>query len=261
MRKLLLAVALLAVPALSAAAANDPWTGTWKLDPAKSHFTGDTFTYSQLANGLMHYSNGSTQGFDFGIDGKEYSAVYGRTTIWTAAGANAWDTVTRFKGTVVAKAHRELSSDGKTLTLVESGTRPDGSSFKEEDVYTRVSGSAGLAGKWRSVKVNTSASDTFVFSFPTPDRVEWENPGFQEKVVGKADGSDLPIIGPDVPPGGTVAVKLDSATKHSYVIKSNGKVVAYGVQTLSADGTSLTDVTWNPGKQAEKTTAVYIKQQ
>src|ERR1700719_3316258 len=76
MRKLLLAVALLAVPALSAAAANDPWTGTWKLDPAKSHFTGDTFTYSKLANGLMHYSNGSTQGFDFGIDGKEYSAVY-----------------------------------------------------------------------------------------------------------------------------------------------------------------------------------------
>jgi len=45
---LLYFLALLSATTL-AIAADNPWIGTWKLDPAKSHFTGDTFTYSKLS--------------------------------------------------------------------------------------------------------------------------------------------------------------------------------------------------------------------
>jgi hypothetical protein len=261
MRKLLLACALLAIPALSAAAANNPWIGTWKLDPAKSHFTGDTFTYSKAANGLIHFSDGSTENFDFAIDGKEYKTVYGRTTSWTASGNNAWDSVTKFNGTVLVNVHRQISPDGKTLTFVETGTKPDGSSFKDESVYSRLSGGPGLLGKWQSVKVNISAPDTFIIQFPTPDTIKWDIPGYKELVEGKADGSDLPITGPTVSGTGlTLSVKLDSPHKLSYIVKSNGKPVEYGVQTLAEDGKSYTDVSWNPGKENEKQSGVYIKQ-
>jgi hypothetical protein len=260
MRKLLLAFALLAVPALSAAAANNPWTGTWKLDPAQSHFTGDTFTYTKAANGLLRFSDGSTESYDFGIDGKEYTTVLGRTTSWTASGDNAWDSVIKFNGAELVKAHRQLSPDGKTLTIIESGTKPDGSSFKDESTYTRLSGSTGLLGKWQSVKVNVSAPGTYVLAFPTASTIKWEIPSYKEWVEGKADGSDLPVVGPTVPAGLTVSVKLDSAHKLSYIVKSNGKPLTYGVQTLSTDGKSYTDVTWSAGKQSEKESGFYIKQ-
>jgi hypothetical protein len=49
MKKLLLACVLALVSTMPTLAADNPWIGTWKLDPAKSHFTGDTFTYYPTA--------------------------------------------------------------------------------------------------------------------------------------------------------------------------------------------------------------------
>jgi len=131
MRKLLLAAALVVLPVVSALGAGNPWVGTWKLDLAKSMFTGDTFTYSKSANGLYHYSDGSTDAFDFGIDGKEYPAMYGQVVTWTADGDHAWNSVWKLKGKVLDNVHRQLSVDGKTLTITDSGTKPDGSTFHE----------------------------------------------------------------------------------------------------------------------------------
>jgi hypothetical protein len=260
MKKFLLICALALFATLPALAADNPWIGTWKLDPAKSHFTGDTFTYTKAANGMMHFSDGSIVNFDFGIDGKEYKTMYDRTTTWTAAGNNAWDSVTKANGKVLSKTHRELAADGKTLTFTESGTKPDGTTFNDVSVYTRVTGTAGLVGKWRSTKVTISAPDAFVVSSPSPGIMHWEIPSFKETVNGKFDGTDIPITGPDVPPGLTIAVKSSSPTKQSYTVKVKGKADSYGIQTLAADGKSFTDVSWNPGKEAEKATGVFVKQ-
>jgi hypothetical protein len=257
MRKLLLAVALLAAPTLSAAAAENPWIGTWKLDPARSQMPGTTIACSKAANGLMHYVNDGGWDFDFGIDGKEYkTATSGYTDTWTAAGTGAWDTVVKRKGSFYEKMHHQLSADGKTLTLTETGTRPDGSSFTAETVYTRESGSAGLEGKWRSVKASATPN-TFVIAAATPDGVRWTFPVWKESVTGKADGSDLPLTGSD---GAALSIKLDSPRRHSFTIKVDGKPVEYDVDTLSADGTSFTEITWLPGKESEKVAAVYVKQ-
>src|SRR5271163_4289234 len=135
---------VLALPMGSAVAADTPWTGTWKIDPAQSHFTGDTFTLTMGPGNMLHYADGSTANYDFGVDGKEYKTWSNRTTIWTPAGSNAWDTVTQADGKVLVKSHRQLSADEKTLTMTFTGTRPDGTAFREEDVYDRVSGTTGL---------------------------------------------------------------------------------------------------------------------
>lgn len=260
MKRLLLACALVAFAALPALAADSPWVGTWKLDTAKSHFTGETFTYSKAADGMMHFSDGSTISYDFGIDGKDYKTHDNRTVSWTPDGDHAWDSVAKADDTVLAKVHRELSANGKTLTVTATGTQPDGTSFNDVSVYTRETGSKGLEGKWRSTKVTISSPDTIIVGPSEPGTINWEMPGFKETVSGKTDGSDLPITGPIVPPGLTVAIKMDSPRKLSYTVKVNGKDQAYGIQTLAADGKSLTDVSWDAGKTSEKQTGFYAKQ-
>jgi hypothetical protein len=261
MKKFLIACALIAFSTLSAHAADNPWVGTWKLDTAKSHFTGNTFTYSKAPDGMMHYSNGSTSSYDFGMDGKEYKATGNRTVVWTSDGPNTWTTVfTASDGANLGTVQRTLSADGKTLTNVVTGTRADGSSFKTETVDTRVTGTSGLTGKWRSTKVDISAAETFTFSMPSPGVFRMEYPEYQEVVEGKPDGTDHPVTGGHTPAGLTQSFKVTSPTKISYMSKLDGKTMIYGVQTLAADGKSFTDVSWKPGQSSEKETAVYIKE-
>ena len=261
MKASLLSLSLLALPC-AALAADSPWNGTWNLDKAKSHFAGDTFSFSKAANGMVHYSDGGPIQFDFAIDGKEYPTAYNRTSTWTASGSNAWDSVTRADGKELGKAHRALSADGKTLTMTYTGTRPDGSAYHEEDVYTRISGSTtdGLIGKWRSIKIEENAPLTFVISTPAPGVLHYDLPQQKASTEGAADGSQHPVSGPDLPPGMTIGYKLTTPRELHYDIKVNGTPDTSGVQTLAADGRSFTDVSWTPGKEAEKQTAVYVKQ-
>jgi hypothetical protein len=260
-KALTLTYAVLALASGSAFAADSPWTGTWKLDESKSHLSGDTFTYSKGSGGLIHFSDGSTVAYDFAIDGKEYKAAYNRTTTWTAAGKDAWDQVTRVDGRVIARSHRSLSADAKTLTIRASGTRPDSGKYEEEDVYQRLSGSEGLIGEWRSVKVTGGgAPPTFVISFPAEGVWHFDLPEQKGTLEGRADGTDHPLTGPTTPPGYTSAFKLVTPRRLTYVLKLAGKPDAYGEWSLATDGKSYTEVSWSPGKKNEKTTAVYIKQ-
>lgn len=252
---------LLALPAGAASAADSPWNGTWKLDAQKSHLTGQTFTYSERPGGLLHYEDGSTASFDFGLDGKEYKTWSNRTTSWTPAGKNTWDLVTHAAGKVLSKGHVALSEDGRTLTMKLSGTRPDGQDFHEEDVFNRVSGTDGLAGTWRTAKVtNPGGPETFVISSPAAGVLHYEIPDLKVSVECSADDKDYPVTGPTMPPGMTISFRRAGPTKVRYTMKINGKPDSIGVQTIAPDGASFTDTSWNPGKPGEKTTAVYVKQ-
>jgi len=260
MKTHLLLWSLLALPA-GAFAADSAWNGTWKLDAAKSHLTGQTFTYSKGPGEMLHYEDGSTASFDFGLDGKDYKSWANRTISFTAAGKNTWDTVNKADGKVLAQGHFVLSDDGKTLTMTFTGNKPDGSAFHEEDAFTRVSGSDGLIGTWRTSKVKgPSGPQTFVISSPADGVLRYDIPDMKASAEGSADGTDHPISGPDIPPGMTIGFKLLNPKKVQYTIKINGKVDSIGVQTIAADGASFTDVSWNPGKENEKATALYVKQ-
>jgi hypothetical protein len=253
---------LLALPAGAASAADSPWNGTWKLDQQKSHLTGQTFTYSERPGGMLHYEDGSTASFDFGLDGKEYKTWADRTTSWTAAGTNAWDTVTRAGGKLHSKGHIALSEDGKTLTESFAGTRPDGQDFHEEDVFSRVTGTQGLVGTWRTAKVTNPGGgpQTFIISSPSKGVLHYDIPDMKVSVECSADDKDYPLAGPDMPPGMTIGFRRVNATKIRYTIKVNGKPDSIGVQTIAADGASFTDTNWNAGRESEKTTSVYVKQ-
>ncbi|HEY2678669.1 MAG TPA: hypothetical protein VGI65_16980 [Steroidobacteraceae bacterium] len=260
MKASLVFCSLLVLPIGAAFAADSPWVGTWKADPAQSHVTGDTFEYSKGPGNLLHYSDGSTASYDFGIDGKEYKTWANRSATWTPTGKSSWDTESKIDGKVVSKGHRELSSDGKTLTINYSGTRPDGAPFNDRDVYTRVGGNDGLIGTWRSVKSSFTGPMEFINSSPTPGVLRQEIPDLKAFTEGPFDGKDHPVTGPTVPPGTTIAQTAVTPTQVSYVIKVGGKPDSIGTQAIATDGRSFTDTSWNPGKESEKITVVYVKQ-
>jgi hypothetical protein len=239
---------------------DSPWVGTWKLDKSKSDFTGDTMSYSRGSNGTYHYTDGSTVSYDFAIDGKEYPSTPGNTTSWIVSGEHGWDTTIKTTGNFLVKVHRELSNGDKTLTVTATGTKPDGSTFNEETVFTRVTGTTGLVGKWRDIKSNEGSPQMFVVTSPSAGVLHWEIPDYKESAQGKMDGTDLPIEGPSVTPGMTFGGKLETPSRLAYVLKINGKPLMFGVQTMSADGTSFTDISYSPGKKDEKSTAFYVKQ-
>jgi hypothetical protein len=260
MKALTLSLSLAAFACGSALAADSPWVGTWKLDPAKSHFTGDTFTYSKAANGMMRYSDGSASDYDFAVDGKPYKSL-NRTIVWSHPSPDTWDSQISVNGNAEGTARRLLSADGKTLTFTMKGTRPDGSPYDEQAVYERVGAGEGLLGTWRSVKSTSGgAPQTFVISSPGAGVVHYDVPDMKASVEGATNGTDLALTGPTVPPGMTIAFKAVKPTETKYTIKVNGKPDAIGVQTIAADGRSFSDVSWTPGKESEKQTAVYVKQ-
>ena len=255
MKRISMALLILAAGAGSALAAGSPFAGTWKLNVAKSKFTGDTFTYSKTATGF-HFSDGGPRAYNFAVDGKDYPTVADRTTAWTSAGKNAWDVVTKAHGTVLTKTHRTLSADGKTLTASYTEYRQDGTIVHESDVYTRVSGGPGLAGKWRDVKVQ-AASDTMTVATPSPGRFEIDFPSDKVTLAGKTDGSATPATGPTAPPGAVSHYTAAAPNRWEFDGALNGKTFFKGVMTVSADGKTLTRTTWVPGKETEKTVEVY----
>ncbi len=255
-----LALCTIAAVTLPALAADNPWFGTWKLDPAKSHMTGDTFTYSKVAGGMDHYSNGPIS-FDFTANGIDYPVMANATTAWVASGPNQWKETDKTNGTVTATSDIKLTPNCKTLSITSTGTRPDGTAFHDEAVYIKTKSDGCLEGTWKSTKNTQSAPPSYVISQgSSSDAWKWEVPGWKETVEGKRDGSDLAINGPTVPAGLTICFTADGDRQLVYQVKSSGTVIGQGEQVLAPGGKSYTDTSWTPGKENEKQIYVYNKQ-
>jgi hypothetical protein len=253
----------LTVLALSTAArclaADSPWDGTWKLNRARSQMTGATFTYSKNPDGSLRYSNGSSVAYNFACDGKEYPTVSERTITCTTTGDTIYETTTKSNGKILTVSHRLLSADGKTMTMETMGVQPDGTTFTDRNTFQRVSGTTGLVGKWRTTKTASTTPEIEVMKV-TGEMMHTEFPGYQDRVDAKMDGSDAPFVGATLPPGLTVAIRVEGPRRLHVTQKMNGKVLGETTQTVSEDGKTLTEVSWVTGKIAEKQTLVYERQ-
>jgi hypothetical protein len=252
------ACALLALATIPSMAAASSWDGTWKLNTAKSKLTGDTYTIESKANGMMRYSNGSTIAYDFACDGKTYPVIADRTMTCTGSPSGGYDYVDRAGNKVLGKSHDALSADGKTLTTHGTDFRPDGTTGDYTETYKRLSGTTGLVGKWVNVKAQSSSSTMVIET--KPDWIKITVSQYKETSENKLDGSSAPLTGPDVPPGVSVSIKADGPNKMHYAYRYKDKLLGEGVRTLSADGKTLVDEGWDPGKTNEKSTLVYERQ-
>jgi hypothetical protein len=259
MKSIAFALVLLAGGIGTVLATDSPLAGTWNLNVKKSKLSGTTFTYSATATGFQ-YSNGSTIKYDFATDGKDYPAGPGRTVSWIKSGDNAWDSVWKDEqGTTLSKVRRVLSADGKTMTVSIISYRADGTTSEETDVRARLSGGPGLAGTWKEVKI-TAAADTMIISEPSAGHLKLAFPRDKQFVDAPIDGTPSPFQGPSVADGAMVSLKLRAANQLEWSYAVKGTVMQQGLDTVSADGKSLTSISWPAGKDSEKITAVYDRQ-
>jgi hypothetical protein len=135
---------LLIVCTLALAAADDPFVGTWKLNVAKSKFTGPPLKSQTVTIGADNKVEVS------GVDGTgqavrwSYTLTSGKATITGIPEARVREmrkgnTVdhTWKMGTGTQKGHGVISKDGKTMIYTLQGTDADGKKVDDRSVYEK----------------------------------------------------------------------------------------------------------------------------
>jgi hypothetical protein len=240
------------------ASAQSAFVGTWKLNQAKSHLTGDTVTYSSTAEGTMKETT-AVGSYTFKTDGRPYTTPFDSTVTWKQTGPSTWTTEDRQKDVLLATEIVSVSADGKTMTVISMGTNPDGTDFHDTEVYTRTAGTSGLMGTWKSEKIKSSTSEVMEFAANGSDGIAWILPEIKARLDLTFDGKDVAPVGPTVPEGLTISATKNGAKSFNFVEKMNGKALVQGTLSVSPDGKTLTNVS-SAMKEQNKRTAVYDKQ-
>jgi len=138
--------------------ADDVQTGNWKLNATKSRFKTSTAPKSQVVkivpdgkDGVklmidIVTANGEKSAITYAAqyDGKEYprtetgaGAVQGQTVTLKRIDSRAAERITYLKGKKLVIEKWEISSDGKTRTVTQSGVGPDGKPVDNVLVYEK----------------------------------------------------------------------------------------------------------------------------
>jgi hypothetical protein len=141
-------------------AANDPFIGTWKVNPSKSKLNDEMKVETA---GINRYTItfGPGQTDTVVADGSDQPALSGSTLSITVKGPNSWEVVRKMKGRMLLRANWTLSEDGKTLNdaftqylpdgmTLFSQPLPNGSTLVLPYVYERSAGNSGFLGTWDS---------------------------------------------------------------------------------------------------------------
>ena len=238
-------------------AVDSPFVGKWKLNTAKSKFTGLTTTYEALPTGEMQVTS-EGQSSKFKVDGKEYPATFGAGATWKQIDPTTWETTYRFNGAVLSVDTTHISADGKTMTVTSKGTKPNGEAFNDSATLQRTSGGPGLTGQWKSTEVKSS-TEMWEITPNGDDGLTMKIVDFNAVCTMKFDGKDYPVTGPTVPKNFTLAVRKTGPRSLEMTENMDGKAVFVDSFTVSADGKTLTDE-GVPTGTTEKIKAVYDKQ-
>ena len=232
----LLLVACLGTGALWAA--NDPFVGEWKLNPARSKLTDQMKVESVGANKYV---------FDFGggsetivVDGTDQPGNFGSTLSVTVEGPDTWKVIRKKDGRMLITATWKLSKDGNTLTDDFTGIEPNGSKFNLNYVYQRTAGTSGFAGTWESTSEKVNSVYEVQIQPYEGDGLSFIDPSEEETKNVKFDGKDYPNLGPNVVPGSASSVRRVNERTLEMTDKIDGKVMDAQQIELSSDLKTLT---------------------
>ena len=134
------------------AQAADPLTGTWTLDASLSKFSPGpapkslTLKFEDTADGVKYQSDLVTpdgqpvhQEFTAKADGKDYPVVGAPfDTVALTRKGNVRTRVDKKEGKVVMNYDGMLSADGKTFTVQQKGTDPQGQAVSNTVVFVKT---------------------------------------------------------------------------------------------------------------------------
>lgn len=210
-------------------AAEDPFVGDWKLDPARSDLSTKMKVESLGGNKYAFDLDGSGNVETIVADGTDQPGRNGTTLSVTAEDPNAWKVVRKKDGRTLLIGDWNLSKDGNTLTDHFTGFDAKGSPEPMNFVFQRKGGGSGFVGTW----VSTSETLNFVLVLQ----------------IRPYEGNGLSIL--DTSTGNTRKVKfdgkdyrrMDEHTLDFTVKKSNGEIAYTQQLQLSPDLKGMTMTT------------------
>ncbi len=247
--------ALLGVAAVWAAGAADaPYFGKWKLDPAKSQVGNETYTFEKTSPVDYRYES-QYSSYSFRLDGKEYPRPGGGTTSWKALSPDVWECTNRAKGTIVAIY--EMTVKGDVLSAVAKVPQSDGKSISNTSTAKRISGGPGFVGKWRVTDFKagedslelTAQGDGLLMRY-AEERVQ---------CAAAFDGKPYPLTGEAAEPKTTLAFRKTGPGSFEVTMFTDGKPTSLTAYRVSADGRVLTEETTSVSKKA--TTKFFYERQ
>jgi len=242
---LLMAVSLMTCAAW---AANAPFVGEWKLNPAKSQLTDQMKVESV---------GGNRYAFDFGVgaetvaaDGTDQPGYGGTTLAVTLEGPDALKVVRKKDGRVVVSANWQLSKDGSALSDDFTTFAPDGTPSNLKYLYQRTTATSGFTGTWESTNVKVNFGLTIKFQPYEGGGLSLISPTSDKPKNLSFDGKDYPNLSSNAPPGTTYSARRVSERSLEVTDKLTGKIMDTQEITLSSDLKTLTLAIHRTGMRA-----------
>jgi hypothetical protein len=243
------------------------FAGVWTANPAKSSQPGlgSGLTFQSGPGGALQEQRGSSLApliEEIRFDGKPHEIDSGKATMaWKQTAPGEFEEQLFDHGqTLISTRRIRISNAGKTLTEESERHRPDGTTNVITVVYGRGSGEGvGLAGTWNVQ--SRSGVDPPQFTVSTVGDNQFTLLRRSGATFTAAlDNKPVPVTGPGVILGTTMAVKRIDDRTIATTAGRNGIVTGNGTMTLSPDGKVLTFASQGVGPNATASVEVYEKQ-
>lgn len=252
-------------------AANDPFAGKWKVDPARSKLNDEVKV--EVAGARQYtFTFGPGQVDTIVADGTDQPALMGTTLSVTVKGPNSWEVVRKLKGRTLLRAIWTLSDDGKTLddaftqylpdgTTLFSQPLPDGSTLFLPYVYQRTAGESGFVGTWDSESARAAKGIELQIEPNEGNGLSFKRSDEEMVRRVKLDGSDYPDVDPNQGDKSSVCSgrRVDERSLE-IICKSRGSITSTRQIALSADLKTLTMTERLAGQGRPKSILVFDRE-
>lgn len=220
-------------------AANDPFTGKWKVNPSKSKLNDEMKVEVAGANRYaITFGPGTVD--TIVADGSDQPGLGGTTLSITVEVPNKWKVVRKKDGRTLIMATWTLSGDGKTLNDAYTEYAADGSASSIPYVYQRTAGSSGFTGTWDSESEEVKPGIELHIQPWEGDGLSFISPPAQAAKSIRFDGKDHPVLGPNAAAGSTSSGRRVNERSLEITDKFQGQISDTRQFELSPDLRTLT---------------------
>jgi hypothetical protein len=220
-------------------AANDPFVGKWKVNPAKSKLNDEMKVEAAGANKyILTFAPGAVD--TVVADGSDQPALQGTTLSVTAKGPDNWVVIRKMKGRTLLTGYWTLSADGKTLNDDYTEFAPDGKKTNIPYVYERTAGSSGFTGTWDSDSEKVKPGIELQIEPYEGDGLSFDSRGADMVEKIKFNGNDYPAVDPDASPGSASSGRRVNERSVDITEKLKGEITGTRRIELSRDLKTLT---------------------
>lgn len=222
-------------------AQDNPWNGSWKVEPSTLKYDGPTVSMAADADGYT-ITRGGEAAPKVVCDGKPNAPRNGIVTTCNKT-ETGYELENTRDGKPNSKVKVEISPDGKKMTQTVDVTPPDSSPFTVTNTFKRISGGPGASGMWKQTGF-TEPRDTGVLTVQiNGDSVAFKETDNDKPVICKLDGTPTTVS-----EARTMSVKQDGPRTLKVTYSNDGKVARENTFILSSNGKTVkeTDITPPP---------------